>query len=433
MTLDGKVYFRADAGRATGYGHYVRSTALAAMLRKDFDCTVFTAEPTEFQRKEAEGICKLETLPGDDSRFGLFLDRLEGGETVVLDNYFYTDEYIGEIKAKGCKTVLIQDFFGKATAADAMILPCRNPRWALLREPFIDGDHADVREKGLWVVAIGATDPLGLTGRFVRALEKRGRKVSVLSGGMGAREVAELFRRAEGVVCSASSVCYEALACGCRVCAGWYVDNQKDFYSVLCRMNLILPLGKLQDAALPDDSDNAPDGGAVSDSFRAAPRNCRALFHALELEMVNYTALSDRQILEVWEARNREEIRRYMTNPDPIPFEDHMKFIGSLATRKDKLYYAFFKNGEFVGSIDFVGMVPGESAERGLYVAPEWQGRGIAAAMDCLMDSEAAKLGLGTLRAEVLGNNARSLAFHRSMGYEVTGEKDGMLYLQKVL
>ena len=49
-----KIYFRADAGPEIGYGHYIRSLALADMLKDDFDCTMFTQTPTEYQYNEAK-------------------------------------------------------------------------------------------------------------------------------------------------------------------------------------------------------------------------------------------------------------------------------------------------------------------------------------------------------------------------------------------
>lgn len=54
-----KNYFRADAGAAIGYGHFVRTLALADMLKADFACTFFTCHPTAYQIGEMEqvGLC----------------------------------------------------------------------------------------------------------------------------------------------------------------------------------------------------------------------------------------------------------------------------------------------------------------------------------------------------------------------------------------
>ena len=357
-----KVYIRADAGQAIGYGHFVRCLALAAMLRDEFECTIFTQSPSEFQKREASGICPLVALPADDSKFDLFLKYLRGDEIVVLDNYFFTEDYIRAIQSirptqpdeslqapqhicpqqnaegnpenavcphrtgDGCKVVRIQDFFDEKSCADALIFPCRTPRQALLRPPFLTPFQAPLRTQGQatstprcpqqnaegnpentlspqqnaegkWVVAFGGSDPLHLTERYLDELNKRGIKAEALRGGLSASEVAELFRSAEGVLCSASSVCYEALACGCKVCAGWYVDNQLDFYNLLSSRGLIVPLGDLRSGHLSAEFDTiiqkiTQPADNIATQFRQAPQYYRTLFHSLELEMVNYTDLT---------------------------------------------------------------------------------------------------------------------------------------------
>lgn len=41
-----KIYFRADASAQIGYGHFIRTLAIADMLKSEFDCTFFTVSPT---------------------------------------------------------------------------------------------------------------------------------------------------------------------------------------------------------------------------------------------------------------------------------------------------------------------------------------------------------------------------------------------------
>ena len=100
-----KIFFRADASTTIGYGHFIRTLALADMLKNDFNCTFFTQSPSTYQQGEADKVCSLVSLPSDDSKFERFLEYLIGDEIVVLDNYFYTPDYQKQIKDKGCKLV----------------------------------------------------------------------------------------------------------------------------------------------------------------------------------------------------------------------------------------------------------------------------------------------------------------------------------------
>ena len=58
--------------------------------------------------------------------------------------------------------------------------------------------------------------------KYRSSLEKIER-INILSS-LTAEEMAEQYQSSEYVVCSASSVCYEALACKCNVLSGYYVD-----------------------------------------------------------------------------------------------------------------------------------------------------------------------------------------------------------------
>ena len=113
-----KNYFRADA--AIGYGHFVRTLALADMLKADFACTFFTCHPTAYQIGEMEQVCPYVALR-EETHFDDFLSRLRGDEIVVLDNYFFTTDYQRAIKEKGCRLVCVDDMHDKHYVADVVI------------------------------------------------------------------------------------------------------------------------------------------------------------------------------------------------------------------------------------------------------------------------------------------------------------------------
>lgn len=451
-----RIIFRADAGRDTGYGHFIRSLALADMLKEDYECMIYTQAPTEYQMREAEGVCPLVPLPADDSRFGLFLDCLKGDETVVLDNYFYTAEYQQAIRDKGCLLVMIDDIHDREFRADAIISPCLGdasaydvrpgtpfclgPRWALLRRPFLEKAAASGR-RGC-VVAFGGSDPLDLSSKFAGSLSGR-TQVTILAGerwegkvpdgvtvrrGLDAKGVAELLRSAEDVCCSASSICYEALACGARVHAGWYVDNQREFYGTLASKGLIDPLGDLKDGIAPLCG-TAP---ATNMAFDGVRQRYRQFFRALSLRPVAYTDMSEEQSRKVWEARNAGDVRKWMSNPEEFSLESHMAFVESLRSRSDRMYFAFFDGGNFAGSCDLVD-ISGGRASRGLFVSSAYRGRGVAMAMETYIGCVAAGMGVHTLTAEVLKDNARSAAFHLKAGYVQSAGDDRYQYYTRSL
>ena len=78
-----KIYLRADASAAIGYGHFIRTLALADMLKDDFDCTFFTCHPTPYQVSEMEKVCPFIPLQ-EESHYDEFLSLLQGDEISLL-------------------------------------------------------------------------------------------------------------------------------------------------------------------------------------------------------------------------------------------------------------------------------------------------------------------------------------------------------------
>ena len=461
-----KICFRADAGAEIGYGHFIRTLALADMLKDDFECVFYTQSPTEYQRTEAEKVCKLVALPADDSRFQLFLDCLKGDEIVVLDNYFYTTDYQRAIKAKGCKLVCIDDMHDKHYVADAVVNHgfvaeadfskeeytqlYIGPDYALLRSPFLREDNSIRRYDNRWVVCFGGSDQNDYTGEAVRQLKKKCDSpeiVAVVGDGymhtkrlkdagvivkqrLSANEMAGLFRSAANVVCSASSVCYESLACECKVFAGYYVENQKDFYENLKKRGYIIPLGKLYQGIwdVLTEEDNQVIKGLKVVQMR---QNFRALFYGLIMRQLNYTELTESESRNVWEVRNRPEIRMFMTNPEPFSYESHLAFVKKLAIDPNKLFLAYFDGETLIGTINFVEIGIDSSAERGLFVNPACQGHGMAHVLEKLSEREAYKRGVRYLVAKVKKDNLSSLAFHKKAGYELINTDNEYSYFKR--
>ncbi|RRD61421.1 UDP-2,4-diacetamido-2,4,6-trideoxy-beta-L-altropyranose hydrolase [Tannerella forsythia] len=278
-----KILFRADAGPEIGYGHFMRTLALADMLKDDFDCTFVTQTPTVFQRQEVIKICNLIELPPDKSKFSLFLEMLSGDEIVVLDNYFYSTNYQKKIKSIGCKLVCIDDTSDKHYVADIVINHgtnrtdqfdvesytklCVGLDWALLRKPFFEAAKIN-REQPRTIkniaLCFGGTDIHNFTDKYIRYLNNMSsvKQIDVIVGShyqstllkterrnvlfhkdISANMLAKLFLNSDLAIVSASTVSIEALFCGAEVAIGWYTKNQKNLYDFLIFNNYALGLG----------------------------------------------------------------------------------------------------------------------------------------------------------------------------------------------
>lgn len=276
-----KIYFRADASAEIGYGHFIRTLALADMLKDNFECTFFTQSPSEYQLKEVEKVCSLKSLPADNSKFEIFLQLLTGKEIVVLDNYYYTSGYQKKIKDRGCNLVCIDDMHDKHYYADIVINHgltnkalfdaepysrlCLGFDYALLRKPFLKGLHF-AKIKNSWFISFGGTDYLNLTEKVLNAIydDERVESIIVVIGNsykyeerlinyskaiikknVSAEEMAEAMQRCQYAILPSSSVCIEALASGCKIAAGYFVENQKPYYDEWNHNGFIMGLGNM--------------------------------------------------------------------------------------------------------------------------------------------------------------------------------------------
>lgn len=415
-----KVYFRADAGPNIGYGHYIRSLALADMLKQDFDCTMFTQMPTDYQLRECEAVCPIVALPDDDSKFEKFLEYLRGDEIVVLDNYFFTTDYQRAIKAKGCKLVCIDDMHDKHYVADVVINHgctgaslfdiepytklCLGMDYALLRRPFWKPAKCE-RIPKTYAICFGGSDAYNITYKYANELSKKNGKIIAVVGDsyqyedtlktlpnveirkrLSADEMASLFSSVENVICSVSTTCYEALRCGARVYAGWYVDNQKEVYEMWAKNGYILPLGNLCDDACSLEEYTDTSKIEFSDNVS----NIRCVFNELgdnkmnELfidrqkvyqldgyEFINFCSLPKEELLKICDWRNHPSIRINMYNQDIIPYDNHLAFVQSLKSRDDAYYWLVKRKDKDVGVLDLVDIdIANRRAILGFYLQP---------------------------------------------------------------
>jgi len=283
-----KVVFRADAGAGIGYGHFIRTLALADMLKDDFDCCFYTAQPTPYQVSQMEVVCRYVVLE-ETTKFTAFLNYLQGDEIVVLDNYFYTTDYQRRIKKKGCKLVCIDDMHDKHFVADLVInqgicwtkedYSCEDYtrfafglRYSLLRKPFFDACKKRLSQKPnngclKVIVAFGGSDFLDLTQKTIQGIlsesyinniiaivgdkyssEKQIESSKVLyRKNISATEIADLFSSADVAILPASTMMNEAMACGTRIIGGFYVRNQEYDYYAFLKENLIYGIGDYSD------------------------------------------------------------------------------------------------------------------------------------------------------------------------------------------
>jgi len=458
-----KIYFRADAGADIGYGHFVRSLALADMLKEHFDCYFATVDPSVWQLKEIKKVCSYLPLPAGEAHFEYFLSLLQGDEIVVLDNYFFDVNYQRQIKAKGCRLVCIDDMHDRHYVADVVInhAPCLSAdvfsvepytqlclglSYALLRGPFLQ-KRSKIPHKGRNVfVCFGGSDYYNLTLKCVESMKQMTgiSEVYAVVGnayahqqelltlrsqwpclhvytGMGAEEMVELLRKADLAVVPASTVLWEVLSQQVPALYGYYVDNQMDICQNLATDEVlgVTCIGGFKELSKAELS------GVIEQQLLFAKGRSDFSFTgdiAGNIRSVFFSDITVRPaVLEdvgrYFQWVNDPEVRKSAFHTERIDFKTHQNwFERKLSDTSAFLYVCYFKEKP-VGQVRFE--VEDEVAIIDISVDKTFRGRGLSVEMlKRAMNYFSAATGYREFRSEVKNENIASQKLFLKAGFK---------------
>ena len=160
--------------------------------------------------------------------------------------------------------------------------------------------------------------------------------------------------------------------------------------------------------------------------------------------ILNYLSTSVAMQLELLRHRNSDSVRRQMVNEDIISEDDHLHWVNSLDGNNDKAYYAILDckpdlddpNGtdfRVKGSVNFEWVAPGVM-ERGIWIAEEYRGKGLARRILRNLYAEIAeRMGVRKIVTKVKLDNEASNALELSLGAVPVRRDEGYRYYEFVL
>lgn len=135
-----------------------------------------------------------------------------------------------------------------------------------------------------------------------------------------------------------------------------------------------------------------------------------------EVNLINFVDLTLDEKMLVLSWRNNPDIKKWMYTTEDISIENHLSFIRSLSSKKDKLYFLIKKDNEYLGVIDFIDIELEKSAEMGIYINPELKGFGTIF-MQVIVDYAFNVLKIETLFSEVFETNTRAFILYKKFGF----------------
>ena len=142
------------------------------------------------------------------------------------------------------------------------------------------------------------------------------------------------------------------------------------------------------------------------------------------LELINFTDLTDEQILIILRWQNDERVAKYMKNKS-VSEQEHRNFISNLKNDETKRYFLVKEDSDYIGVIDFVD-IEADSCEFGIYANPELKGKIL---MQTIVEYAAKTLKVGELKSCAYNENEKAIALYRKFGFEIYAKDEQMSYM----
>jgi UDP-2,4-diacetamido-2,4,6-trideoxy-beta-L-altropyranose hydrolase len=485
-----KVVLRADGSARVGTGHVMRCIALVEALKeRGGECHFASAELSPAltdrlaQRETAAEL--LNVRPGSDEDLAqttAAAHRLEA-EWGVLDGYAFDAAFHAGVRRAGLRLLVLDDG-GRHRPYDADLVLNANlfadpawyvercsdtrlllgPRYALLGQAFRawrdwQRPHPSIARR--LIVTLGGSDPDNVTASVLGALadiEPPPDVVAVVGGAnphadivgglahrMGADVVrdpptmGELFAAADLAVASGGTTALELAFMGLPAVLLAIAPNQRPVVTAMSAAGAALAAAAddprelrevVESLALDERRRSAMSArGRELVDGRGAERVARAMAAASGIQLRPARQL-DRRL--VWEGANDGETRRASFSPEPIPWEDHVRWFDErLARRPADLFIVENRDGEPVGQVRLE--VHGRRGRMPINVAPQYRRHGYGS---LIIDVGSSRLleraELDGIDVNVRPDNQASLRAFEAADFRRTEEivKDGQLVIR---
>jgi len=152
-------------------------------------------------------------------------------------------------------------------------------------------------------------------------------------------------------------------------------------------------------------------------------------FEAGNLTFENFVTLSKKDLEEVLTWRNDERVRKQMLTKDEISLQQHLQFVESLKSTKEKLYFRVKWKETPIGVIDYYD-IKQNSASWGLYLNPEQMGSGWGLCLGyAVMECGFEVLKLNKLFCVCLKSNEKALRIYHFLKLAETGTNGDIINL----
>lgn len=471
------VYIRVDGSSSIGLGHLVRCIALAQMLDDTFDISFFCKQlPEDIARDIRELNFNLFVIQEEAE----FLRAVNSFCIVVLDHYDLDSNYQKIIKAHGAKLVCIDDLNDKEFFADVIINHAPHVEaelynaqictqyafgidYVLLRPSFLQEARKSHKNKSTEdvLVCFGGADPRNITQEVVNGLlrDKRFRRINIVLGSVysflkplresvindarfnlhhsiSENEMCDLMAVCGLAIVPASGVLQEALATGCKVISGIYVENQQFTYDNYLALHAFISAGHftaveiksaIDKAILQDHSEHQLIDG------KSGLRILKLFKQLLVEESLTLVTANESDLITTFNWANDQTIRAFSFSKGIITLDDHTKWFLNRIANRDCFYYIGVIDGQAIGSIRFD--ITETTALISFLIDPAYHNQGLGLlllkkGLFHLIRVSSSKISM--VVGMVMKDNIASVKAFERLGYKKIPDNQGYKFVKKI-
>jgi spore coat polysaccharide biosynthesis predicted glycosyltransferase SpsG len=277
-----RLFVRADGSREVGFGHVMRSLAVAEVARDRGHAVEYVMAGDDVA-VDLVGRRRFPTVRVAEPHDHRWLDALQAGDRVLIDGYpFLNDGVTTAARARGAVVAAVDDHDGGPVEADIVVNPsavaperyanarqvCSGPSYALIRPEFAAyRDRASRNETGTLLLTFGGSDAGDIAGKVLETLDNSGMynafsRVRLLLGPAAPEpnerawlevvrdppDVAATLAEADIAISAAGSTTWELLYLGVPCLLIEVAENQRLLAATAAATHGAIALGEAPDA-----------------------------------------------------------------------------------------------------------------------------------------------------------------------------------------
>jgi UDP-2,4-diacetamido-2,4,6-trideoxy-beta-L-altropyranose hydrolase len=456
--LKPEILIRTDGNMQIGLGHIVRCSALAHMLKNDFQITFYCRELPLATYNELvlnEFNCKI--IKNENE----FFNQLDRNTIAVLDGYKFDMEYQKRIKTSCAKLVYIDDLHNQEYVADLIInhSPGIKPEdyhvhpytkfalgleYALLRPSFLEQAHKQRKIEKIEniLICFGGSDYKNHTKSTLEVVLKFDElnKIIVITGAackisndlkqlltsdkridhrhtLNENQMISAMLEAELAILPASGIIFEALSAKCLVLTAPVVENQTDLFKGFVELNSVISLEKFTKENLVLQLKyllNNPLPVLSNPLKGESQANFQKIFSRLYPTLRNAT-IEDAKLLFEW--ANDATVRKNAFNTDPINWDDHLSWLERKINSHHCIIFILTLDSDNIGQIRFDNS-PDDYWHIDYSIAEQYRGKGYGKII-VELGLDRIQRDIKNFKAKVKLNNIPSCKVFESLGFKV--------------